>query len=86
MSSNDPLILTGITRTHFTALSAKAKESGIALDGPSGEASYMGVRIAWNYEQATETLTLNCLSVPFFVSKDQVYGKLKAMVEAVQRG
>lgn len=83
MSSSDPLVLTGVSSDNFAALCAKAKASGIALDGPSGESSYMGVTIAWNYEQATETLTLNCLSVPFFVSKDQVYSKLKAMVASV---
>lgn len=81
MSEHAPRVFSGIAPDRFAALCEKAKAAGIDLDGNSGTASKYGVEVRWDYDPATCQLVLECLKTPFFVSADDVYGRLNTLVQ-----
>ena len=54
----------------------------VQVNTDQGEASARGVTIKWNYAAAAQTLSLQCLSKPFFVSCDYVNGELDKAVKS----
>lgn len=82
MSENLPLVFSNVTPQHFSALAEKARANGIDIDGNSGSASQFGVEVSWEYAPATGKLTLHCLKTPFFLSLEDVNGRLRRMVES----
>jgi len=81
MTQNAPLVFSGIAPEQFAALCAKAKASGIELDGNSGTASKYGVEVRWNYSPTSGQLVLEVLKTPFFIGAADVYAKLQSLVE-----
>jgi hypothetical protein len=81
MEQSAPQVFSGITPQQFSKLTAKAQAAGIALNGNSGAASKFGVEVSWNYSPATQQLTLQCLSTPFFVKPADVNAKIQELVK-----
>jgi hypothetical protein len=81
MGQCEAQIFNGITVEQFEKLQDKAKSAGIPLDGPSGEATKMGILFGWNYEAAEARLTIQCLQVPFFVSCSDVNTRISSLVK-----
>jgi hypothetical protein len=81
MPSNTPLQFAPVTSAQFAQLARQAQASGIAITGNSGSVSKFGVEVSWNYAPDTQQLTLECLHTPFFVSRDSVEARLRALVQ-----
>ncbi len=81
MAPSAPQVFNGITPAHYAILTEKAKAAGIELSGPSGTANSFGVKVAWNYSAESETLTLQCMSTPFFIQPADVDAKIQHLVK-----
>ncbi len=73
-------VFSGISTEQYDRLIQKAQAAGIALSGNSGIATKLGVEVSWSYLPATQELTIQCLSTPFFVKPEEVYAKIQALV------
>lgn len=70
-----------VTPAQYDALVEKAQENGIPIVGESGQAQKMGVAVMWSY--ADETLTIQVMNAPFFISEETVAKDIAAMVDGV---
>ena len=80
ITENKTQVFSGVTPANFARLVEKVNAAGIEISGNSGQASKMGVEVAWNYSEETQQLELTCLHAPFFVSADDVNTKLRTLV------
>jgi hypothetical protein len=65
-----------MTQGEFDAVAARLKSSqGIALSGPTGTVEKMGLKIGYAYDG--ETLTVEVMEKPSFVTREYVEEKLK---------
>jgi hypothetical protein len=76
-----PQTFSGISPDRFARLTTQARAAGIEIDSNSGSATKFGVHVGWNYDPATEQLTLQCLSTPFFIQPADIDNRLRALVE-----
>ena len=70
-----------VTAAQFEELKAKAGKSGLMLMGVGGVTVQHGATIEWNYDEATETLSVACTSKPLYISCDMIDGALKELIE-----
>jgi hypothetical protein len=68
---------TGISPERFAALSQKAKGSGIDITGDSGTTTKFGVTVTWTYDPQAQELTIQCTEKPFFLSCDDINGRIQ---------
>ena len=80
MSSGAPQVFTNITPEQYERLAAKARTSGIELNGNSGTASKLGVEVGWNYDPGAQSLTIQCLKAPFFMKASDVDSRIQKLV------
>ena len=73
-------VFSGISPEQYNRLIQKAQAAGIALSGNSGTATKLGVEVSWSYSPATQELTIECLSTPFFVKPEDVYARIQTLV------
>ena len=64
-----------MTQGEFDAVAARLKSQGIDLSGPTGTIEKMGVKIRYAYDG--ETLTVEVMAKPVFVTREYVEEKLK---------
>jgi hypothetical protein len=81
MAAGTPQVFSGITPAKYATLMEKANNSGVAMSGNSGRATKMGVDVEWNYSPEQQELVLTCHRTPFFVSAEDVNGKLHELVK-----
>lgn len=81
MTQDAPLTFSNIAPEQFATLCAKARATGIEIDGNSGTASKYGVEVRWNYDPTSGQLVLEVLKTPFFIGASEVFDKLKSLVE-----
>lgn len=81
MLSGPRLIFRGVTSRIFARLRKKAKQNGIAIARPSGEAVKDGVKIHWNYDPDAEMLEVECIHAPFWIDPACVNKKLSEEIE-----
>jgi len=81
MAAGTPQVFSGITPAKYATLMEKANNSGVAMSGNSGRATKMGVEVEWNYSPEQQELVLTCHRTPFFVSAEDVNGKLHELVK-----
>lgn len=62
-----PQTFSGITQDYFANIVALAAEKGIAIPSHAGQSSRSGFTVRWHFDPAAETLTVHCVSQPFFV-------------------
>ena len=74
------ITLEGISPEKYSTLIATALAQGLAIAGPTGSTSYQGMSFTWAYEEAAETLTLQCTEKPFFVPCSIIESKIRALV------
>jgi hypothetical protein len=82
MSSCATQTFTNITQSKFDCLVQKAAASDIIISGNQGEATKSGITIRWLFDPASQTLELQCLSSPFFISCGVINGKLNDLVSS----
>jgi hypothetical protein len=81
MAAGTPQVFSGITPAKYATLMEKANNSGVAMSGNSGRATRMGVEVEWKYSPEQQELVLTCHRTPFFVSAEDVNGKLHELVK-----
>jgi hypothetical protein len=89
MSICQPIKFTEITRLRFLAIRARvrAQATEMTVDGDSGTASgqtMLGkVKFSYSYDEASQTLTAQCLEKPGLVSEAKVAAKMRDLMEAL---
>jgi hypothetical protein len=83
MSACPSQTFANVTPDQFAAMQQKAQASGIPLEGNSGTASKFGGKFEWNYDPATQTLTITVTSPPFLTSCETVNEKISTMMQQV---
>lgn len=73
-----------ISPAQFAYLMAAAKSQGIAIDGTSGQATQGGITISWSYTADSNTLTIQCLSAPFFLTCGVINAKIRDLIYQCQ--
>jgi len=81
MSACATQTFSGITQAGFDCLVTKADAAGITISGNSGEATKDGIRIRWLYSPEQQSLELQCLDSPFFISCGSINSKIHDMVD-----
>ncbi len=83
MSQCDPQIFQGVTQERFACIVTQAEAAtGLVLNGNSGQAEAKGIRVEWEFDPMSETLTIHCLDKPFFLP----CGMIATQVEQVVNG
>lgn len=82
MRSGFGLTFRGVTSAIFRRLRRKARQNGIAVILPAGEAEKDGVRIQWKYDPETELLEVGCVHAPFWIDAARVNRKLSQEIES----
>jgi hypothetical protein len=70
----------GITPARFQCLAAQAATRNIPITGNSGSATAEGITVSWNFDPASQTLTLQCTSAPLLVPCGMVNSRLHDLV------
>jgi hypothetical protein len=89
MASCQPVKFANVSRLKYQAIRARirAQASSLTIDGDSGTASGstpLGkVAFSWSYDEAGQTLTVQCTSKPMLVSEATVAAKLRDLMESV---
>jgi hypothetical protein len=83
MPSGARVLFHGITRAIFARLRTKARQNGITVVRPAGEAVKDGVKICWNYDSDTELLEVGCVHAPFWIDPARVNRRLSQEIQAV---
>jgi len=81
MTQTAPQVFSDITPEQYSSLLQKAQAAGMSLSGNSGTASKFGVEVAWNYSQAAQELTFQCVRTPFFMRPEDVNARIEALVK-----
>ena len=76
-------VFSNISPQVFACLVDRAKVAGIDITGNSGTTPpHSGVSVAWEYDPASETLSIQCLSLPFLVSCGAANSQIHNLVDA----
>ena len=70
----------GMTQEQFTCLLQKAQSSGINITGNSGTASRDGITLMWNYDPASQVLTVQCTDKPIFLMCGVITSQISDLV------
>lgn len=81
----DGQVFRGVTPGQFARLQQKAHGAGIQISGNSGSAAQFGAEVAWNYSPETQELRLEILQTPFFMKKEDIEARMRALVEQSMR-
>jgi hypothetical protein len=86
MATCDAQVFSGITQARFACLVQTASAKGISISGNQGQAvvshSIGSATISWDYDPATQTLTLQCLDRSFGVTCGRVNNMLHDLVDS----
>lgn len=74
-------IFKNVSPGKYGRLQEKARAAGIEMQGSSGSAAKFGAEVAWNYNPDSQELTLQVLSVPFFMKEEDIEARMRALVE-----
>lgn len=80
MTEPEALVVEGVSTTRYAQLVERAKAAGIDIEGNSGTAQKYGAAIAYNYQPETQVLRLECTKTPFFLSKNEIYARLRSLL------
>jgi len=80
--SCEPLTFKNISREKFQAVRARirAQAEVVSIAGDMGTAEGNGFKAQWTYDEPNQTLTIQCLQKPFFVSESLVADKIHVLV------
>ena len=81
MSACAAQVFTGITREKFTCLQQKAAEQEITIDGDQGTTTKDSVTATWDFDEPSQTLTIQCTSSPWFLSCGKINGTIHDFVD-----
>jgi hypothetical protein len=71
-----------ISPEHFACLVDRAKAAGIQINGNAGTTSPQdGVSVSWAYDPEAQTLSIQCLSLPFLLSCGSANAEIHSLVD-----
>lgn len=87
MAKCPPQTFSAFTSECIQALQAKVQSAGVSPEettGPktSGTASRAGFGIEWQYDPPSQTLTIQCVSAPFFVPCKLITAQIDSWIRA----
>jgi hypothetical protein len=82
MLSGPRLTFRGVTSAIFARLRKKAKQNGMTVACPTGEAVKDGLKIHWKYDPDTELLEVECIHAPFWIDTACVNKQLSEEIES----
>ncbi len=71
-----------VTQAHFDCLVQKASGWGIIISGIEGQSSKDGITVRWKFDPASQTLELQCLDSPFFLSCGLINNRIHDLVDS----
>ena len=71
-----------VTQAHFDCLVQKASGWGIIVSGIEGQSSKDGITVRWKFDAASQTLELQCLDSPFFLSCGLINNRIHDLVDS----
>lgn len=74
-------IFTSISAVQFACLVKKVNDAGVAISGNAGSATHDGITIAWTYDPAGNSLSIQCTSAPFFMPCGTIQSKIHDLVD-----
>ena len=81
MSACAMLSYNNVTPTAWQCMIGAAAQYGVTITGPQGNATASGFSVAWNYDQDTQNLHVQCTDSPFWAPCATINSKLAAAVE-----
>jgi hypothetical protein len=81
MAACKPVTFQNITRERFQAVRARIRaQADVSVMGDMGTASGNGFTATWTYNEADQTLSIQCTEKPWFISEGLVADKIRALV------
>jgi hypothetical protein len=86
MAACKPITFKGITRLRFKAIRARihAQADWMTILGDRGTAAGFGMTATWNFDEAAQTLTIQCTKKPLIIPERLIEGKIRQLVESVK--
>ena len=81
MSACAMLTYNNVTPTAWDDIVAEAAKMNIAIGADSGSATAKNFTVNWNYDRSGQTLTLQCVDHPFYISCSLINAHLNDAVE-----
>lgn len=81
MSACAMLSYNGVTPSAWQSAIAIAATYGVAITTDTGSATADGFTIAWNYNPAQKTLSIQCTDSPFWAPCSEINGKINDAIE-----
>jgi hypothetical protein len=81
MSACPSQTFSNVTPDQFASLEKKAQDSGVPIQGNSGTASKFGGHFTWNYDPATQQLTITVTQTPFLMNCESVNARISSLVQ-----
>jgi len=70
-----------VTPTMYAKLVEDVAKAGLALSGTSGRAEIHACTLEWKYDEAAQTLTLQCIAKPFYVPCETVNKQIRELID-----
>lgn len=80
MSQCPPITFEAMTPEKYASLLQTAQSQGLALTGNTGSTTYQGMTFTWNYDPATQSLTLQCTEKPIFIPCSMIESRIRGVV------
>ena len=74
------ITLENVTTTKWATLLTTAQAQGLNLAGLTGMTQFQGMDFSWNYDESTETLTLQCTNKPIFIPCHMIESRIRALI------
>ncbi len=86
MAQCEEQVFSGVASEHVAMFLAKGQQfglPGLAGAGHSGQTSYSGFSLRWDYNPEAKTLAVQCTDSPMLVPCSLINGKIKDAVASV---
>ena len=66
----------------FARLMAKAASEGVAIEGPKGTFTHSGATVTWEYDEANQQLTVQCVKAPFLIGCGTINSNIHSLIDS----
>ena len=74
------ITLSEITAEKYQILLATAQSQGLNLIGTNGCTTYQGMNFTWNYDEAAQSLIIQCTEKPIFVPCSMIESRIRSLI------
>lgn len=75
----DPITFANISPSNWATIEAQAKFQSVDIETSQGTEMIGPASMKWDYEESTQTLTVQCLSKPWYISCNEVNLKIREL-------